>query len=158
MSDHDHVVDPIPGAPADSLVGLGGDGGFVGQVERELCVSTPPPPPPVMSPETHEAVTRSYPPIPVPNIRLPDMPLRARMLRPWMGIAGAAVLIALVGVASGDDEPAQAASASDAGEVEEGEPARAMSFGASATALGGAAVARGRAALAKQEAQEAPVR
>jgi hypothetical protein len=170
MTDHDHDVDPIPGAPADSLVGLGGDGGFVGQVERELCASTPPPPPtapeePEMS--TYESITRSYPPIPIPKVRLPEMPLRARMLRPWMGIAGAAVLIALVGMASGDeDESAQAsageASVAETSEVQtpetddSGDAIRTRSFGAAVSALGHAAVERGRAELERQKAAEVP--
>jgi hypothetical protein len=91
--------DLIPGAPADSLVGLGGCDGFVGQVERGMCSTAPPPPPkPVAAVERSHA---SYPPVPIPN--LPPMPLRARLLRPWIAGAGGALLIALAAWANGDD-------------------------------------------------------
>ena len=99
MLDHNDDATRIPGAPTDSLMGLGGDGGFVSQVERDACLSMPPPPPqPTRAPE---ALTNSYPPIPIPD--LPLMPLRARRFRPWMAAVGGAVLIAIVAVAGGGE-------------------------------------------------------
>ena len=139
MPDRDHS--PIPGAPADSLVGLGGNDGFVGQCERELCLSTPPPPP-----EPKESITRSYPPIPVP--KFPEMPLGARMLRPWMAAVGGALLIAVVGLASGDE---------DEGSAESADRPVATSFGADVreTASATIAASRARAEAAAQAAEEA---
>jgi len=137
---HDNPMDPIPGAPADSLVGLGGSDGFVGQCDRERCLSTPPPPPP----EPEVKVTRSYPPIPIPS--LPEMPLRARMLRPWMGAATGAVLIAVVGMATGGEEPE--AATGDA-------PATMRAFGGRVGALASAALKAGEARAERRAAERA---
>lgn len=133
-----HPNNPIPGAPADSLMGLGGSDGFVGQCDRERCLSTPPPPPP----KSESAVTRSYPPIPLPT--LPEMPLRARMLRPWMGVAGGAVLIAIVALASGNEEQVDAATAETDAAI------TALSFAADMTDVGSSALGAARAEAARR--------
>lgn len=138
MNRERHPTNPIPGAPADSLMGLGGSDGFVGQCERELCLSTPPPPPP----EPEDNVTRSYPPIPMPS--LPEMPLRARMLRPWVGVAASAVLIAIVGLASGDDDEASPAAVGQA---------TTLSFGTELRHVAAAALDAGEAEAARQAAE-----